>query len=88
MNFSNGLFHDNIHSSKYVINTYMYEVNNTYANGIIIHTYTGCVKSPGTTFRGCPGLESDFSKKIFYNHKKILLKSSYDYKIFFLRNYF
>ena len=50
--------------------------------------YTGCVKSPGTTFRGCPGLESDFSKKSFYDQKKILVKSSYDYKIFFLRNYF
>ena len=49
---------------------------------------TGCIRSPGTTFRGYPGLESDFSKKPFYDQKKILVKSSYDYKIYFLRNYF
>ena len=36
---------------------------------------------------GSPELKNNFSKKIFYNHKKILVKSSYDYKIFFLRNH-
>ena len=40
--------------------------------------HTGCVKSPGTTFRGSPGLQSDFSKKVVYDEKKILVKSSYD----------
>ena len=33
---------------------------------------------------GSPELKNNFSKKIFYNHKKILLKSSFDHKkIFF-----
>ena len=50
--------------------------------------HTGCVVSLGTTFRGCPGLESDFSKKSFYDQKKILVKSSYDYKIFFFEKLF
>ena len=36
---------------------------------------------------GSPELKNNFSKKIFYNHKKILLKSSFDHKKIFLRNH-
>ena len=49
--------------------------------------HTGLFIIIGMTFRGSPGLESDFSKKIFNDQKKILVKSFYDYKILFLRNH-
>ena len=44
---------------------------------------TGLFIIIGTTFRGSPDLESDFSKKIFNDQKKILVKSFYDYEIIF-----
>ena len=47
---------------------------------------TGCGVCPGTTFRGSPGLKNNFSKKIFYDEKRILTKSFYGYNILFMRN--
>ena len=50
--------------------------------------YTGFFIIIGTSFKGSPGLESDFSKKIFNDQKKILVKSFYDYKtLFFEESY-
>ena len=50
--------------------------------------YTGCVKSTGTTFGGQTEPPSDLTKKILNAKRKIFNKSSYDYKIYFLRNHF
>ena len=50
--------------------------------------YTGGGVCLGTTFRASTEPQSDLTKIQYFDQKKIFTKSTYNYRIYFLRNHF